>query len=77
VPDIPPGQLRGLRPASLAAFGAVQAEIGERGEGFVTATFQEIADEPEPGTDVALLQEGWATALRPPIASDAVDLTGI
>ncbi|GLY29971.1 5'/3'-nucleotidase SurE [Kineosporia sp. NBRC 101731] len=79
VPDIPPGQLRGLRPAGLAAFGAVQAEIGERGEGFVTATFQEIADEPAPGTDVALLQEGWATAtaLRPPIASDAVDLSGI
>ncbi|MCE0537176.1 5'/3'-nucleotidase SurE [Kineosporia rhizophila] len=79
VPDIPPEQLRGLKPASLASFGAVQAEIGEIGEGFVTATFHEIGDEPEPGTDVALLREGWATAtaLRPPIVADAVNLTGL
>ncbi|GAB3254188.1 5'/3'-nucleotidase SurE [Kineosporia babensis] len=79
VPDIPRAQLKGLKPAALAAFGAVQADIGEAGEGFVTTTFHEIADDAEPGTDVALLREGWATAtaLRPPIASDAVDLTGI
>ncbi|GAB6898279.1 5'/3'-nucleotidase SurE [Kineosporia succinea] len=79
VPDIPPGELRGIRPARLAAFGAVSAEIGEIGEGYVTATFQEIQDEPEPGTDVALLREGWATAtaLRPPITAEAVSLEGI
>ncbi|MBT0769593.1 5'/3'-nucleotidase SurE [Kineosporia sp. J2-2] len=79
VPDIPPGELRGLKPATPASFGAVQAEIGEAGEGFVTATFHEIGDRPDPGTDVALLQEGWATAtaLRPPIVADAVDLAGI
>lgn len=79
VPDVPPDRLKGLKPATLAHFGAVQAEIGEVGEGFVTATFREIGDRPGPGTDVSLLDEGWATAtaLRPPIVADAVDLTGI
>lgn len=79
VPDIPPEQLRGLKTATLASFGAVQAEIGEPGEDFVTATFHEIGEDPGAGTDVALLREGWATAtaLHPPIAADAVDLTGI
>ncbi|WP_232295172.1 hypothetical protein [Parafrankia sp. EUN1f] len=36
VPDLPPERLLGLRPASLATFGAVQARIGERGRGYVT-----------------------------------------
>jgi hypothetical protein len=35
VPDVPPEELRGLRPARLAHFGAVQADVGEVGEGFV------------------------------------------
>ncbi|EIV92813.1 5'/3'-nucleotidase SurE [Frankia sp. QA3] len=62
VPDIAPEQLRGLRPATLASFGAVQAEFGERGEGYITTTFTDINAEAEPGTDVALLRAGWATA---------------
>lgn len=62
VPDVPPGLLRGLQEARLAAFGAVQADIGEVGEGFVTVTFRETDEELEPGTDAAWLHEGWATA---------------
>ncbi|OAA23373.1 5'-nucleotidase [Frankia sp. EI5c] len=77
VPDLPPDRLRGLRPAALATYGAVQARIGERGRGYLTTTFREVAEESVPGTDVALLRQGWATvtALDRPTATAAVDLT--
>lgn len=77
VPDVPPDRLRGLRPARLAAFGAVQAEVGEVGQGFVALTFREVSDHPEPGTDVALLREGWATVtlLRAPCEVTGADLS--
>lgn len=76
VPNVPPDQLKGLRPARLASFGAVQADVREAGEGFVTLTFSEVPDEPEPDTDVALLREGWATmtALRAPCEDPGVEL---
>lgn len=79
VPDVPPEQLRGLRQAQLASFGAVQANIGERNRGYVTMRFEEIEDEPAPDTDVALLRQGWATAtaLQPPGICDAIDLTTV
>jgi 5'-nucleotidase len=79
VPDVPPEQLRGMKEADLAGFGAVQAEIGERGEGYVTMTFAQIDAEADPGTDVAFLSEGWATAtaLRPPIAASSIDLSSL
>ncbi|CAI7976633.1 MULTISPECIES: 5'/3'-nucleotidase SurE [Parafrankia] len=77
VPDLPPGRLRGVRPAALASFGAVQARIGERGRGYLTTTFSETSEEAGPGSDVALLRQGWATitALEGPTGSEAVDLT--
>jgi 5'-nucleotidase len=76
IPDVPPDRLRGLRPGRLADFGAVQADIGETGEGFVTMTFSEVAAEPAPDTDVALLREVWATitALRAPCEDGNADL---
>lgn len=61
VPDVPRTQLRGLRVAELANFGAVQAKIGKRGHGYVVTTFEEIDTEPQPDTDVALLRKGWTT----------------
>jgi 5'-nucleotidase len=75
VPDVPPDRLRGLRPARLADFGAVQADIGETGEGFVAMTFSEVEADPAPDTDVALLREGWATvtALRAPCEDGDAD----
>ncbi|MCV2489144.1 5'/3'-nucleotidase SurE [Geodermatophilus sp. YIM 151500] len=78
VPNVPPGELRGLHAARLAAFGAVQADVGEAGEGFVTLTFSEVPDDPEPGTDVALLRDGWATVtlLNAPCEADG-DLPGL
>ncbi|EFC84516.1 5'/3'-nucleotidase SurE [Parafrankia sp. EUN1f] len=79
VPDLPPERLLGLRPASLATFGAVQARIGERGRGYVTTTFSEVSEDAAPCSDVELLRQGWATAtaLAAPAASGAVDLAGL
>ncbi|MCK0113420.1 5'/3'-nucleotidase SurE [Ornithinimicrobium sp. F0845] len=69
VPDVPMERLRGLRVARLAQFGAVQAAVKERGEGWVHMSYEEIDVEHEPGTDAYLLEHGWATAslLRTPI----------
>jgi 5'-nucleotidase len=61
VPDIPVERLRGLRPARLAAFGAVQTNVVEVDEGSVKLEFAEVEEDHEPGTDTALLAEGWAT----------------
>ncbi|HEX2176659.1 MAG TPA: 5'/3'-nucleotidase SurE [Nocardioidaceae bacterium] len=79
VPDIPLSECKGLRAARLAAFGAVQADVGEAGEGYVTMTFSEVDEEAEPGTDAYLLAEGWATvtSLAAPCEAEAVDLSGL
>lgn len=61
VPDIPPEELRGLRSAPLASFGAVQADIADVGEGFVSVTFSEVDATREPDTDAGLQLSGWAT----------------
>jgi 5'-nucleotidase len=73
VPDIELESLKGLRAASLASFGAVEGRVGERGEGFVTMTLEEVDTAPEPGTDAALLADGWATVtlVRRPSAAPA------
>jgi 5'-nucleotidase len=67
VPDVPVEQLRGLRRAGLASFGAVQTNVAEKGEGYVQISVSEIEAEHEPGTDAALLAAGYATvtALQP------------
>lgn len=77
VPDIPLEQWRGFRPARLAPFGAVQAEVGERGHERVIVTLAEPADVPQPGTDVAALRDGWAslTALVAPCETALPDLS--
>jgi 5'-nucleotidase len=79
VPDVAPDMLRGLRRGGLASFGAVQANVGERGQGYVTITFEVIDEEPAPDTDVALLRQGFASAtlLQAPCESPAVDISGL
>ena len=69
VPDVPLDRLRGLRTARLADFGAVQAAVKDRGQGWVAMSYEEIDVDPEPGTDAYLLERGWATSslLRTPI----------
>jgi 5'-nucleotidase len=61
VPDVTLEELQGVRAAPLASFGAVQADIAEVGEGFVTLTFSDIDVSAEPDTDAALQLSGWAT----------------
>lgn len=79
VPDLPLESVRGLRTARLAAFGAVQADIEETGEGYVTMTFSEVEEELVPGTDACLLADGWATvtSLAAPCEAEGVDLSGL
>ncbi|WP_413451947.1 5'/3'-nucleotidase SurE [Georgenia phoenicis] len=62
VPDIPVEQLRGLRPARLASFGAVQARVREKGKHHVMLTYSGVDARDEPGSDHDLLTRGWATA---------------
>ena len=62
VPDIPLEQLRGLRPARLASFGAVQARVREKGKDYVMLTYSGVTAREEPGSDHDLLTRGWATA---------------
>ncbi|MPV36865.1 5'/3'-nucleotidase SurE [Georgenia subflava] len=73
VPDIAPDRLRGIRPATLASFGAVQARVKELGTGYVQLTYTGVEAEEEPGTDHYLLARGWATVtmLRAPVHDDS------
>lgn len=60
IPDVSPPELRGIRSARLAAFGAAQAQV-EIADRTQTVTVSE-ADEPQDfDSDVALLEAGWAT----------------
>jgi 5'-nucleotidase len=76
VPNRPADALRGLRQAPLAAFGAVQTHIGDRGSGYFTVEVAEIDARHEPESDASLLAGGWATltALHPVCAATDVDL---
>ena len=57
-----------LREAALAPFGQAQMAVAETGEGFVRTSIERTGEELLPGTDIALLAEGFATvtAIRPP-----------
>jgi len=84
VPDTPLENLRGIRSAGLASFGAVQARVKEEGVGFVDLTYALVEPGEEPDTDHHLLSRGWATwtVVRAPVADHEglelprVDLAG-
>jgi 5'-nucleotidase len=61
VPDRPLADVRGLRRAPLAAFGAVQARVHEVEHGNLMLTYSELAASQESETDAGLLLRGWAT----------------
>lgn len=61
VPDRPLAEVRGLRQAPLAAFGAVQARVHEVDGGNLMLTYSELAAGQESDTDAGLLLRGWAT----------------
>lgn len=79
IPDVPLDELRGIVSAPLARFGAVQAEIGDRGEGFVTVRFDEIHAGTEDESDAGAIARKWATAtlLRAPCTVVDADLSGL
>lgn len=70
VPDVAPDRLRGIRPATLASFGAVQARVKERGAGYVHLTYAAVDAQDERGSDHYLLARGWSTwtLVRGPVA---------
>jgi 5'-nucleotidase len=76
VPDRVPEEVRGMRRARLARFGQVQMTIAEAAEDYVRMSMKEEEARPEPGTDLALLLEGWATvtAIHTIIADESVEL---
>lgn len=61
VPDVPLADLRGVRSAPLASFGAVQAQVAELEQGRLTLTFEEIDPMRDAASDAGLLASGWAT----------------
>lgn len=61
VPDLPVDRLAGVCQPPLATFGTVQAAVREPQDGPYTAQFLTTQPDPEPGTDAALLREGWVT----------------
>ncbi|WP_117211937.1 5'/3'-nucleotidase SurE [Allorhizocola rhizosphaerae] len=61
VPDVPSERVVGLRRATLGGFGQVQMRIAERGIGFARTALEEREVRHEPGTDMALLDQGFAT----------------
>ncbi|MDQ6910770.1 MAG: 5'/3'-nucleotidase SurE [Actinomycetota bacterium] len=79
VPSGPPEVVRGMRVAPLASFGAVETSIVESGKGYVTLRFEDYDMTKEPGTDAALLAQGWATLTALASVSEAtdVDLSGL
>ncbi len=75
VPDVSPDRLRGLKPARLASFGAVQAQIGRGDEKHIAVTYSAETGPEEPESDHYLLTHGWATAtlLRAPVDDPTQD----
>jgi 5'-nucleotidase len=67
VPNVPRAELRGIRRGGLASFGAVQVAVLETAEDHLQVTMAEATDEPEAGSDFALLAGGYAsvTPLQP------------
>jgi 5'-nucleotidase len=79
IPDVPPDRLQGLVEARLSNFGAVQTNVTEIGEGYVKLEYREMAAEADPGTDVALLDEGYAcfTPLTVVCENAGADVAGL
>ena len=52
---------RGVVEAGLAPFGIVQTTLSEKGTGHIRLAVEDLPNTPEPGSDAALLAEGWIT----------------
>ncbi|MGO8886532.1 MAG: 5'/3'-nucleotidase SurE [Streptosporangiaceae bacterium] len=67
IPNVPPAELRGIRQGPLAEFGAVQINIVEAAQDYLQVTMSAPAGGPAPGSDSALLADGYAavTVVQP------------
>ena len=74
VPNRARSELRGVRRARLATFGVVQMTMLEQGTGWVKMSLQPNDADLEPGTDEALLVEGYATATPIRASQEAEDV---
>lgn len=61
VPGLPVDESLGLRHATLDRFGTVRAAVGATDSGNIQFEFRETGARPAPGTDTALVEEGYAT----------------
>lgn len=79
VPSGSAAQLRGVRHAHLASFGAVDTQVTVLDGGQLRVSYSEIDPSAEPGSDATLLSQGFATltALSPVCEADGIDLTPI
>lgn len=77
VPDVPLPELVGLQRGHLAQVGAVQTNVTDASEGFVQITVEAVQKDPDPGSDAALLADGWAvlTPLHPTTEATDVDVS--
>ncbi|MBC7291282.1 MAG: 5'/3'-nucleotidase SurE [Actinotalea sp.] len=78
VPDLPPHEVRGVRRAPLARFGAVQARVELlEAEGLdLQVSYEEIDPSADAESDAGLLAAGWATMslLQAPCWAPEADL---
>jgi 5'-nucleotidase len=78
VPDLPPDEVRGVRRAPLARFGAVQARVDLLDqEGLdLQVSYEEVDRSVDAASDAGLLAAGWATMslLQAPCWSPEADL---
>jgi 5'-nucleotidase len=79
VPSGHANDLRGLRHAHLATFGAVDTQVTILDGGQLRVSYSEIDPTGEPGSDATLLSEGYATvtALNPVCETDQLALIGL
>lgn len=74
VPNVAIEELRGLRQARLAAFGAVQATVADSGKGYVKLAYADVGAEAEDGTDAAAVAAGFACFTPLEAVCEAVDV---
>jgi 5'-nucleotidase len=79
VPNLPAGDLRGIRRATLAQFGTVQMVLLEQGHGYVRMSLEQSDHGAEPGSDDAWLLDGYVavTPVRPAHEAADVALPGL
>jgi 5'-nucleotidase len=61
VPNVPVAELHGIRRGPLAPVGAFQLTVEATARALLPVTVGDPAEEPPPGTDAALLAEGFAS----------------